>query len=246
VSLTMPQTTPGTSAAGQRWLWSQGWRDLLFAHWEVSAAALRPFIPDRLEIDTWEGTARVSVVAFRLDRVRRRWLPPAWPTAAFPELNLRTYVCHRGQPGIYFLSIHAGRWLANCLARSFTPLPYVYSPIRFHHLAGSRRFDCASPGFAAEWSPEGPAVEARPGSLDRWLLERYALYVEDVRGTFFRTDVEHAPWVVRRARLTIDTGSLGAPFGLDLSRMPDAVHCSAGVHALIRPFTAVAVGKPTI
>lgn len=228
-----------TENAHRPWRWSQHWLDLLFAHWRVSVTALRPHVPIGLEIDNRDGTAWVSVVAFRLDHVRRRRLPQVWPASAFPELNLRTYVRHGAEPAICFLSIHAGRWLATRLARCFTPLPYVYAPIRFRHPNGRHRFHCPEAGFAAEWMPEGPAVEAGRDTLDAWLLERYSLYVEDVHGTLYRTRVEHPRWAVRRARLTISTCRMGRPFGLELSDVPDLVHFSAGVHARVWPFMPV-------
>src|SRR4051812_2155420 len=86
------------------WLWSQHWLDLFFAHWPVAVADLRPHVPAALEIDTCDGTAWVSLVAFRLERIRRRWLPSLGFVTNALELNLRTYVHHQGEPGIYFLS----------------------------------------------------------------------------------------------------------------------------------------------
>jgi uncharacterized protein len=230
---------PLASSTRQSWLWSQYWHDLLFAHWEVPAAALRPYVPDRLEIDTRGAAAWVSVVAFRLARVRRRRLPPVWPAAAFPELNLRTYVRHCGEPAICFLSIHAGRRLACGLARFFTPLPYAYAPMRFCHRPGGYRFDAPLAGFAAEWLPVGTGGNVRPDSLDAWLLERYVLYAEDIRGTLFRCAVEHPRWAICPVRQTVAAGTLGAAFNLDLHRPADAAHFSEGVHALVEPFTAV-------
>src|SRR5207253_11324407 len=59
----LPQSPPA-----QPWLWSQRWLNPLFAHWQVPAAALRPHVPAGLGLDTWQGTAWVTVVAFRLAR----------------------------------------------------------------------------------------------------------------------------------------------------------------------------------
>jgi uncharacterized protein YqjF (DUF2071 family) len=239
----MPVIAPPAAACSgttsQPWLWSQRWQDLLFAHWQVPAVALRPHVPDRLAIDTREGAAWVSAVAFRLARVRRRCLPPVWPASAFPELNLRTYVRHQGEAAICFLSIHAGRQLATKLARVFTPLPYRFAPICFRRDTGRFRFNCPRAGFSAEWTPEGPSGRVLPGSLDAWLLERYVLYAESVRGTLFRTVVRHPPWLVRRARPAVAATELGKAFGIELCREADAGHFSEGVHALVEPFVAV-------
>src|SRR5262249_3186317 len=103
---------PAPPAGGRRpWRWSQHWHDLLFAHWQVPAARLRRHLPAGLDLDTWEGTAWVSVVAFRLG-VRLRGLPPLGPGSNFLELNLRTYARLGGEPGVFFLSIHAGSRVA--------------------------------------------------------------------------------------------------------------------------------------
>ena len=69
------------------WLWSQQWRNLLFAHWSLPKDFLRPHIPPCLEIDTKDGAAWVSAVAFHMARVRPRWLPSFPPVSDFLELN---------------------------------------------------------------------------------------------------------------------------------------------------------------
>jgi uncharacterized protein YqjF (DUF2071 family) len=49
----------------------QTWGKLLFAHWPVSEAALRPLIPARLQIDTFESQAWIGVVPFTITLARR-------------------------------------------------------------------------------------------------------------------------------------------------------------------------------
>src|SRR4051812_1889675 len=121
--LLSPTPAPREKPAGA-WQWSQDWHDLLFAHWQVDDR-LGAVLPAGVELDTRDGAAWVSVVAFRLG-VRHRWLPPIRPFSNFVELNLRTYVVRRGEPGIFFLSIHAGSRAVVRLARWLTPLPYVF------------------------------------------------------------------------------------------------------------------------
>jgi len=40
------------------------WEDVLFAHWPVDPAIVRPTLPDGLDVDLFEGDAYLSVVAF--------------------------------------------------------------------------------------------------------------------------------------------------------------------------------------
>src|SRR5712691_4455234 len=42
----------------------QRWDDLLFVHWELPPDALRPLVPPRLELDTFDGCAFVSITPF--------------------------------------------------------------------------------------------------------------------------------------------------------------------------------------
>ena len=72
------------------WVLSMRWRDLLFMHWPVLHAALRGLIPPALALDTFDGTAWIGVVPFRMTGVRPRGLPALPWLSAFPELNVRT------------------------------------------------------------------------------------------------------------------------------------------------------------
>jgi uncharacterized protein len=69
---------------------AQSWHDLLFVHWPIEAAMLRPHIPAALQIDTFDGQAWIAVVAFRMSGVQLRWAPALPWLSAFPELNVRT------------------------------------------------------------------------------------------------------------------------------------------------------------
>jgi uncharacterized protein len=52
----------------------QTWGTLLFLHWPIVAERLRPLIPPRLSLDTFEGCAWVSVTPFTMWGIR-----PAFP-----------------------------------------------------------------------------------------------------------------------------------------------------------------------
>src|SRR5437016_12362320 len=106
------------------WVMAQSWRDLLFAHWQVDAAALRSLLPPQLQIDTFEGSAWLAVVPFRMTGVRLRGTPALPWLSAFPELNVRTYVKCEGKPGVWFFSLDAGNALAVTIARAWFHLPY--------------------------------------------------------------------------------------------------------------------------
>src|SRR5881394_718396 len=90
-------------------LMHQSWGSLLFIHWAVPGTVLRPFIPDRLEIDTFDDTAWLAITPFTLWNVRPTFVPPLPWFSNFHELNLRTYVYLDGVPGVWFFSLDANR-----------------------------------------------------------------------------------------------------------------------------------------
>ncbi|MEY4688960.1 MAG: hypothetical protein RIR76_2983 [Verrucomicrobiota bacterium] len=214
----------------------QGWRDLLFLHWEVPVDVIRATLPYGLEPDTYGGRAFLGIVPFRMEGVRPAFLPAVPGLSDFPELNLRTYVRDRaGVPGVWFHSLDAGGRLAVAIARGFFHLPYhaARMEIRKDATAGAISFAsrrCAGGGESRfEWRP-GPAL-ALPaaGSLEHFLVERYRLYAAG-RGRLFRGAVAHPPYALRRVEVARCAESLFAAAGFTApARAPDHAVCSDGV-----------------
>jgi uncharacterized protein YqjF (DUF2071 family) len=226
--------------AARRWVWSQRWTNLLFLHWRVPANALHPYVPPEVAIDTCEGSAWASLVLFRLE-VRPRWLPSVPGISTLHELNLRTYVRHRHKPGICFLSLHANNRWAIRVARWLTPLPYYPARIRYQETTAGSAFDCwdsalpdcrLSIGFRPRGEPR-PVVD---GTIDSWLLERYRLFITGKSRRLQTAVVYHPRWTIQRAVAKMSANTIGARFGLDLSRTPDLIHFSTGVEARFGAF----------
>jgi uncharacterized protein YqjF (DUF2071 family) len=110
------------------------WHDLLFAHWPVEEAVLRPLVPEGLEIETFGGSAWVGVIPFRMSGIRMRRCPPVPTTTSFPELNVRTYVRPVGRTGeddagVWFFTLDASSRIAVRKARATFGLPYRHARI---------------------------------------------------------------------------------------------------------------------
>lgn len=203
------------------------WRDLLFAHWPVDTAALRPLIPAALDIDTHEGQAWLGVVPFRMTGVTLAGWPAVPGVSSFPELNLRTYVRHQGRPGVWFFSLDATHAIAVRVARRTFRLPYFDARISVKERDGefeyrSKRTHRGAPagGLAVRYRPTGEAREAARGSLEHWQIERYCLYAAAPDGRILRGDVEHAPWQLQAAEAEFSENTLAAGFGLSTPGPP--------------------------
>ena len=184
----------------------QRWRDLLFLHWAVDPDVLRPLVPSRLGLDLFGGRAWVALTPFRLTGVRPRLLPPVPPLSRFGEVNVRTYVHLDGRdPGVWFFSLDASSRLAAMAARLTYRLPYHTAGIRFESSAGRYRFAArrhSGGGCEVAWDVPrtGSPSQAKPGTLDFFLVERYVLYAEG-DGRLLQARVHHQPYPLLRARL---------------------------------------------
>jgi hypothetical protein len=106
------------------WLQAQSWEQLLFAHWEVPADALRALLPASVELDTFADRAYLGLTPFAVANLRLRGLPPVPVVSSFLELNCRTYVTVGGKRGIWFFSLDASSRFAVEAARRLYKLPY--------------------------------------------------------------------------------------------------------------------------
>lgn len=236
----LPVEHAGSNPFRGPWVWCQDWLDLLFLHWQLPAAALRPHLPPAVAIETYRGQAWVSLVLFRM-RVRPRWFPFLPGLGNLAEVNLRTYVQVRDEPGIWFLSVHADNPVTIRLARWFTPMPYQRAKLTYPPLAERppHRGSLATPtgeGFTVAFEFAGNPRSSTPGSLDAWLLERYRLYLRQGNGQVAHGDVVHSPWSYHDARVEIEHNTLGRSLGLDLQRPPDLAQFSRGVRSYFYRF----------
>src|SRR5699024_11482038 len=97
--------------------------------WPVPEDALRKYIPQKLEIDTFNGEAWIGILAFKVSDIRMRGLPriPFYNTLL--EVNVRTYVKYKGGGGAYFFGLDANKLPVVLGARILTS-PYNKAKIR--------------------------------------------------------------------------------------------------------------------
>ena len=182
-------------------LFLAAWDRAVFIHYEADPCLLQRQIP--FQLDLRDGRAFVSIVAFTLLRMRPRsggrlgeWLFK--PIASHEFLNVRTYVRHAGEPGIFFLA----EWLSNLLSVRLGPrtfgLPYRFGHLKYAHTHEDGEIQgtiTASEG-RLEYRATIPAASFDPseyGSQTEFLLERYAAFTwHRGRRRLFR--VWHEPW----------------------------------------------------
>jgi uncharacterized protein len=210
---------------------AQSWHDLLFAHWRVDAALLRPHIPAALQIDAFEGQAWIAVVPFRMSGVRLRWTPALAWLSAFPEMNVRTYVSGESKPGVWFFSLDARNPAAVAIARAWFHLPYFRAQMNCEerdswiHYRSERTHPRAPVGtLEGRYQPAGEIFEPKPRTLEHFLTERYCLYAAGSRGQIYRGEIHHPPWRLQAAEAEFARNSMVEAAGLALPSHEPLLH----------------------
>lgn len=223
--------------------WLQRWTEVLFFHYPVDGEALASLLPARLEVDTYAGEAWISFVLFRMS-LRPAWLPHLPGFSSLAELNVRAYVRHRGQSGIYFLRMYADNPWAIRAAGWLTPLDYKLASLQYA-FASSADWDGRGTAtqdlldFKFRLRQTGNLESPTSGTLDEWLLERYRLFVGGRGGGLIVAEVEHDPWQATSVTGDFAGGSqLVSPLLLAPAAAP-RMHYSPGVSALFREFRHV-------
>lgn len=210
---------PGT------WKFYQEWNRVVFLHWRVPLDELKKLVPSQLEIDTFGGQAWISLVAFTMEKIRPRYIPPFPPISNFHEINIRTYVKYNNKAGVYFLSIEGGKRFSCFLARQISGLPYRYSKINRSKNDYISKNNIYKDELLIQYSA-GKKIQ-QPSATDKWLTERYALF-DDADKKIVTYELHHMPWEIHE--LSIEKAAISYPrFGNLIHNAPDVAHYSNGV-----------------
>jgi uncharacterized protein YqjF (DUF2071 family) len=201
-------------------LFLAAWDRAVFVHYEADPCILQRQIP--FQLDLHDGRAFVSIVAFTLLRMRPRiggrlteWLFK--PIAAHEFLNVRTYVRHAGEPGIFFLA----EWLSNPLSVRLGPrtfgLPYRFGHLKYTHEPedGEIHGTVTANEGRLEYRATIPVASFNPsetGSETEFLLERYTAFTcQRRRRRLFR--VWHEPCAQTPIEIEVTADDLLASTG---------------------------------
>ncbi|MFI6869681.1 YqjF family protein [Nocardia sp. NPDC050406] len=177
----------------------QSWRDVVFLHWPIDPATVRPLLPAGTAPDVCEGSSWVGVIGLRMTDLRFGPIP--YPE--FRELNLRLYsIDENGRRAVVFRTLEATDPAFAALARTTLALPYSWADIACERGDGRIAYRTARRHPA----PSGAGVHFRvalgnpiqPTALECALTDRWALH-QSWYGRTLRLPLAHEPWPLRRA-----------------------------------------------
>ena len=226
INRTLPRQRPAEKLKGY-----QSWRNLAFLHWEVPVKELEAVLPAGLQPDLFQGKAYIGLVPFEMKNIRPAWCPKALGFN-FLETNIRTYVLHKNEPGVFFFSLDASSLIAVKIARWIWHLPYFHSGMTFSNEQTTCEYNLKRDNNIQsniKIKVGQPIPPSQPDSLEYFLLERYLLFTQ-LRGRILRGQVHHVPYPARSASLIDFEDQLLEVNGFTgLNTSPDLIHFSTGV-----------------
>lgn len=218
----------------------QRWEDLLFCNWAVPDEALRPLVPEPLEIEVFDGSAWLSVVPMWMGEVSIGGRPPDPGVSGFPEVNVRTYVRFGGHAGNWFFSLDTAHQVTVDAGRGLFHLPYFIADTSMERGDENTFRSVRTDGTELDvsYGPVGTELKPEEGSVEHFLTERYSMFCFAPDGRMFRGDIEHDPWTVQPATVDVRSSGLVSALGVPLDAKPLALY-AASIDVDFRPLVSV-------
>ncbi len=183
------------------------WKDTWFINWKVSPEEMQKRLPDELIVDTCDGSGWISIVSFTMQDMKLSVLGNTSPKFYFPELNLRTYVTHKGVPGIYFLSLDIPDMLPVTVARSWSGLNYRKRDVSLANTKGALRCSASNNDSNYFLAESKRAQKLTNTDVTKFLTDRSSFYTKHC-GKILRGDIHHKPWQLHDCNTTIHKNTL--------------------------------------
>lgn len=222
---------------------SAQWKRLGLVTYTVDPERLAPWLHPELELDTIDGHAFVSLVAF--DFLDTRVLGVPWPGYRnFPEINLRFYVRHGEDRGVVFIREYVPKRLIAWLARGLYNEPYRAAPMRSawtEHDSGFELTHTLQQGGTTHTLTMklGQQVSTPPtDSTAHFFKEHSWGFGQSRRNTLSRYEVWHPVWETRPVEAVQMDWDFGAVYGPEWADLNDATpyHTAFALGSAIRVY----------
>jgi uncharacterized protein YqjF (DUF2071 family) len=214
----------------------QRWRDVVFVHWPCDPDRLGALLPDRLSVDTRNGSAWITLTPFAVDGSRPPVVPPIPGLSSFIESNVRTYVIGPdGRDGLWFFTLETNSLSTTVAARTALGIPYRWATMERRRSGprvtyASRRRMGERPPWSRTTVDTARDLGVADAGLAAWLTGRWRAWTR-AGGRLLTVPVEHEPWSIADARLVDHEDTLFVSLGLPAAAGDPIVHSSPGVTA---------------
>lgn len=181
------------------------WVDVVFIHFSVDRELLQKDIP--FELDVYDGKCFVSLVFFTIKKLRpalggKMTALLCTPVAEHRYFNVRTYVRHGEEKGIYFITEWLSSWLSVFLGSLTYGLPYHLGDLNYQQDDDKIFGKVSVPNLNGQFQYSAilrnePLRTCEEGTLDEFFLENYIAFAKNKdQHRSFR--IWHEPWLQAR------------------------------------------------
>lgn len=223
------------------------WNDLIMANYQIDPELLRPFLPYKTELDSYNGKSFVSLVSFMFNKVRIRGFTIPFHKN-FPEVNLRFYVRYRSgsgwKRGVVFIREIVPRRAIAMIANTLYKEKYASAPMVFERQVLEGRIILNHKWkWKGRWNSiaaesDGKTQLISSGSIEEFITEHYWGYSAAGINKTNEYGVEHPKWGLHpliHSDIDCDFSSLyGKKFAGLAKRVPDSLFHAIGSPITIR------------
>jgi hypothetical protein len=211
------------------------WNNLIMLNYAAPHSLLEKFVPPGTELDAFNGTSYISLVAFEFNKTRLYGIPIPFHQS-FEELNLRFYVKRVDKRGVVFIRELVPKRAVAAMARLIYGERYSYAPIS-HQVTFHDKDNGIEAQYNWSWQNQKYSLrlttnelESLPpeGSIQQYITEHYWGYALQPNSTSLEYEVQHPQWPIRSARSAAFIGDATALYGEEfaqiLSGTPDSAY----------------------
>lgn len=213
--------------ASQKKFLNARWENLCLFTYAVAPELLQPYLPKGLELDTINGAAFVSLVAF--DFLDTTVFGVKWPGFVnFPEINLRFYVRRGEERGVVFIRELVPQFLVAFMAKVFYNEPYRSCPMgsSIKRLGDTIEVEHelrhAGKQYGIKLTASQSCILPEADSVEHFFKEHRWGYGISHSGQTGRYEVIHPVWEVHEVISHTLNWDFGAIYGSDFSALNDA------------------------
>lgn len=219
---------------------SAEWRKLAMANYAIAPNILKPFVPYKTELDTWNNTCYVSLVGFMF--LQTKLLGMKIPGHVnFEEVNLRFYVRYKDRNnwkrGVVFIKEIVPKTMIAWVANNVYGENYEALPMRHNWQTGTDNQVISYGWKKQQWHEMTIHASANPeditaGSEAEFITEHYWGYTQRGSLKTGEYEVQHPRWQtyeVTDYTINVDFElSYGPVFGFLNNKRPQSVLLAEG------------------
>ncbi|MEO8666728.1 MAG: DUF2071 domain-containing protein [Ignavibacteria bacterium] len=174
------------------------WLNLINITYKVDPSILKKYLPKGLELDTIDGSAFISLVAFDFKDTKVKGVKILFHVD-FPEINLRFYVKHNAERGVVFIKEFVPKFMISFIANAVYNEPYKTAVMKSEFIANGKilvsyKLKTGGEEYFIKLSADNRLTTPSSDSIEHFFKEHSYGYGTSHSGKTLVYRVDHPVW----------------------------------------------------